>query len=153
MYVCAESCLPTVQLQEVLLSYIANPQLELALVMLIVPFIVNVSSTLPAISGSRYFHFPAMNLTSALLASCPPQSIMFWVVDSLMMRKYKTAKGLEHSCEADLAKKGDSLPWTNGSDESQVRTPSLFSVIEPFTCTSFTSIFFSCIICVISHGS
>lgn len=31
------------QLQEVLLSYIANPQLELALVMLIVPFIVNVS--------------------------------------------------------------------------------------------------------------
>lgn len=33
-----------VQLQEVLLSYIANPQLELVLVMLIVPFIVNVSS-------------------------------------------------------------------------------------------------------------
>lgn len=32
-----------VQLQEVLLSYITNPQLELALVMLIVPFIVNVS--------------------------------------------------------------------------------------------------------------
>ena len=31
------------QLQEVLLSYIANPQLELVLVMLIVPFIVNVS--------------------------------------------------------------------------------------------------------------
>lgn len=31
------------QLQEVLLSYIANPQLELALVILIVPFIVNVS--------------------------------------------------------------------------------------------------------------
>lgn len=35
-----------VQLQEVLLSYIANPQLELALVMLIVPFIVNVSRAL-----------------------------------------------------------------------------------------------------------
>lgn len=33
------------QLQEVLLSYIANPQLELVLVMLIVPFIVNVSVT------------------------------------------------------------------------------------------------------------
>ena len=33
------------QLQEVLLGYIANPQLELALVMLIVPFIVNVSFT------------------------------------------------------------------------------------------------------------
>lgn len=32
------------QLQEVLLSYIANPQLELALVMLIVPFVVNVSA-------------------------------------------------------------------------------------------------------------
>lgn len=76
------------KLQEVLLSYIANPQLELALVMLIVPFIVN--------------------------------SIMFWVVDSLMMRKYKTAKGLEHSCEGGPAKKGDSLPWTNGSEESQV---------------------------------
>lgn len=31
-----------------LLSYIANPQLELALVMLIVPFIVNVSGVLVA---------------------------------------------------------------------------------------------------------
>lgn len=39
----AKSLLLPVQLQEVLLSYIANPQLELALVMLIVPFIVNVS--------------------------------------------------------------------------------------------------------------
>lgn len=48
---------------------------------------------------------------------------MFWVVDSLMMRKYKTAKGLEHSGEGGPAKKGDSLPWTNGSEESQVRTP------------------------------
>lgn len=46
---------------------------------------------------------------------------MFWVVDSLMMRKYKTAKGLEHSCEGGSAKKGDSLPWTNGSEESRVR--------------------------------
>ncbi|KAG8005508.1 Store-operated calcium entry regulator STIMATE, partial [Nibea albiflora] len=67
------------KLQEVLLSYIANPQLELVLVMLIVPFIVN--------------------------------SIMFWVVDSLMMRKYKTMKSLEDSCD-DAAKKADALPWT-----------------------------------------
>ncbi|CAG04123.1 unnamed protein product, partial [Tetraodon nigroviridis] len=51
------------KLQEVLLSYIANPQLELALVMLIVPFIVN--------------------------------SIMFWVVDSLTMRKNKMTKSLD----------------------------------------------------------
>lgn len=34
------SCL---QLQQILLSYIPNPQLELVLVMLVVPFIVNVS--------------------------------------------------------------------------------------------------------------
>lgn len=74
------------KLQEVLLSYIANPQLELVLVMLIVPFIVN--------------------------------SIMFWVVDSLMMRKYKTMKSLDDSCDAS-AEKAESLPWTNG-DESQV---------------------------------
>lgn len=74
------------KLQEVLLSYIANPQLELVLVMLIVPFIVN--------------------------------SIMFWVVDSLMMRKYKTMKSLDDSCDGS-AEKADSLPWTN-SEESRV---------------------------------
>ncbi|KAK2882914.1 transmembrane protein 110, like [Channa argus] len=74
------------KLQEVLLSYIANPQLELALVMLIVPFIVN--------------------------------SIMFWVVDSLMMRKYKTMKSLDDSCDSSV-KKADSLPWEN-NDESRV---------------------------------
>ncbi|XP_017267088.1 transmembrane protein 110, like [Kryptolebias marmoratus] len=74
------------KLQEVLLSYIANPQLELALVMLIVPFIVN--------------------------------SIMFWVVDSLMMRKYKTMKSLDDSCDSSV-KKADSLPG-GSSEESQV---------------------------------
>lgn len=74
------------KLQEVLLGYIANPQLELVLVMLIVPFIVN--------------------------------SIMFWVVDSLTMRKYKTMKSLDDSCDSS-AKKADSLPWENG-DESRV---------------------------------
>ncbi|XP_029901564.1 transmembrane protein 110, like [Myripristis murdjan] len=73
-------------LQEVLLSYIANPQLELVLVMLIVPFIVN--------------------------------SIMFWVVDSLMMRKYKTMKSLDDSCDSAV-KKADSLPWDT-NDESRV---------------------------------
>lgn len=70
------------KLQEVLLSYIANPQLELALVMLIVPFIVN--------------------------------SIMFWVVDSLTMRKYKTMKSLDDSYDSS-AKKADSL----NSEESR----------------------------------
>ncbi|XP_040452937.1 store-operated calcium entry regulator STIMATE-like isoform X2 [Falco naumanni] len=45
------------KLQQILLGYIPNPQLELVLVMLVVPFIVN--------------------------------AIMFWVVDSLIMRKYK----------------------------------------------------------------
>uniref|UniRef100_A0A668V618 Uncharacterized protein n=1 Tax=Oreochromis aureus TaxID=47969 RepID=A0A668V618_OREAU len=75
------------KLQEVLLSYIANPQLELALVMLIVPFIVN--------------------------------SIMFWVVDSLMMRKYKTMKSLDDSSDSSV-KKPDSLPWVD-SEESRER--------------------------------
>ncbi|KAM8884482.1 transmembrane protein 110, like [Synchiropus picturatus] len=73
------------KLQEVLLSYISDPQLELVLVMLIVPFIVN--------------------------------SIMFWVVDSLMMRKYKTMKSLDDSC--DSAVKVEPPPWGNG-DESEV---------------------------------
>ncbi|KAM6211785.1 LOW QUALITY PROTEIN: store-operated calcium entry regulator STIMATE-like [Sarcoramphus papa] len=45
------------KLQQILLGYIPNPQLELVLVMFVVPFIVN--------------------------------AIMFWVVDSLIMRKYK----------------------------------------------------------------
>ncbi|XP_007544275.1 transmembrane protein 110, like [Poecilia latipinna] len=74
------------RLQEVLLSYIANPQLELALVMLIVPFIVN--------------------------------AIMFWVVDSLTMRKYKTMTGLEHS--GDSKQKAEALPAGGSSEEAQV---------------------------------
>ncbi|XP_044132673.1 store-operated calcium entry regulator STIMATE-like [Bufo gargarizans] len=45
------------KLQAILLDYIPNPKLELVLVMLVVPFIVN--------------------------------AIMFWVVDSLIMKKYK----------------------------------------------------------------
>ncbi|XP_072003523.1 store-operated calcium entry regulator STIMATE-like [Engystomops pustulosus] len=45
------------KLQKILLDYIPDPKLELVLVMLVVPFIVN--------------------------------AIMFWVVDSLIMRKYK----------------------------------------------------------------
>ncbi|XP_029317534.1 transmembrane protein 110, like [Cottoperca gobio] len=73
------------KLQEVMLSYIANPQLELVLVMLIVPFIVN--------------------------------SIMFWVVDSLMMRKYKTMKSLDDSCDSSV-QKAASLPWSG--EESRV---------------------------------
>lgn len=73
------------ELQEVLLDYIANPQLELVLVMLIVPFIVN--------------------------------AIMFWVVDSLMMRKFKTMKSLDDTCGSSV-KKADSLLCIN-SDEVQ----------------------------------
>nr|XP_040030642.1 transmembrane protein 110, like isoform X2 [Gasterosteus aculeatus aculeatus] len=72
------------KLQEVLLSYIANPQVELVLVMLIVPFIVN--------------------------------SIMFWVVDSLMMRKSKSP---DDSCDGSAEKADSSLPWATG-EESQV---------------------------------
>ncbi|KAG7225535.1 hypothetical protein INR49_004941 [Caranx melampygus] len=83
------------KLQEVLLSYIANPQLELVLVMLIVPFIVN--------------------------------SIMFWVVDSLMMRKYKTMKSLDDSCDSSV-KKADSLPWMN-NEESRLLCKHKFKVI------------------------
>lgn len=73
------------ELQEVLLDYIANPQLELVLVMLIVPFIVN--------------------------------AIMFWVVDSLMMRKFKTIKSLDDTSGSSV-KKADSLLCIN-SDETQ----------------------------------
>ncbi|KPP73228.1 transmembrane protein 110-like [Scleropages formosus] len=71
--------------QKVLLDYIPNPQLELALVMLIVPFFVN--------------------------------AIMFWVVDSLMMRKYnKSLATIKGSC--DTGKQGESSPLS--SEESQV---------------------------------
>lgn len=73
------------ELQEVLLGYIANPQLELVLVMLIVPFIVN--------------------------------AIMFWVVDSLMMRKFKTMKSLDDTCDRSV-RKADSLLCVT-SDETQ----------------------------------
>lgn len=60
MSVCGKALLLSVQLQEVLLSYIANPQLELALVMLIVPFIVNVSFPPSSSGGSRYFLSPTL---------------------------------------------------------------------------------------------
>ncbi|XP_061770098.1 transmembrane protein 110, like isoform X2 [Nerophis ophidion] len=70
------------KLQALLLGYIADPQLELVLVMLIVPFIVN--------------------------------SIMFWVVDSLTMRKNKS---VDDSCDSSL--KADPLPWAV-DDESRV---------------------------------
>ncbi|KAM6985659.1 transmembrane protein 110, like [Aplochiton taeniatus] len=83
-------------LQEVLLDYIPDPQLELALVMLIVPFIVN--------------------------------SIMFWVVDSLMMRKYKTLKSLDDSCDSVRT---DSLPWVP-NEESQVLLTVESDSEEPF---------------------
>lgn len=71
-------------LEEVVLDYIPNPQLELAIVMLIVPFIVN--------------------------------SIMFWVVDSLTMRKYNKMTSLEGS--RDCARQVD-VP-TVCSDEAEV---------------------------------
>lgn len=45
-----------------LLSYIANPQLELALVMLIVPFIVNVSGVLVAALLLVFFVVVVFNL-------------------------------------------------------------------------------------------
>ncbi|KAJ8261762.1 hypothetical protein GJAV_G00158120 [Gymnothorax javanicus] len=72
-------------IQEVLLDYIPNPQLELLLVMLIVPFFVN--------------------------------AIMFWVVDSLTMRKYKSLKTAE--TPRDQEKQAESSPWAT-NEESQV---------------------------------
>ncbi|XP_042325339.1 store-operated calcium entry regulator STIMATE-like [Sceloporus undulatus] len=53
------------KLQEILLDYIPDPQLELVLVMLVVPFVVN--------------------------------AVMFWVVDNLIMKKYKQKEILEVS--------------------------------------------------------
>ncbi|XP_051544877.1 store-operated calcium entry regulator STIMATE-like [Myxocyprinus asiaticus] len=72
-------------LEAVVLDYIPNPQLELTIVMLIVPFIVN--------------------------------SIMFWVVDSLTMRKYKKMTALDGS--HDCAKHVEVLPDVC-SDEAEV---------------------------------
>lgn len=71
------------KLQEILLDYIPDPKLELVLVMLVVPFIVN--------------------------------AIMFWVVDSLIMRKYKRMK-VDHPCENNTD--ADSLPLIK-DNESQ----------------------------------
>ncbi|XP_061124736.1 transmembrane protein 110, like [Syngnathus typhle] len=71
------------KLQAVLLGYITNPQVELVLVMLIVPFIVN--------------------------------SVMFWVVDSLTMRKSKSMKSPDDSCHVTPKKGGG-----GGAEESRV---------------------------------
>ncbi|KAM6092863.1 store-operated calcium entry regulator STIMATE-like isoform 1-T1 [Theristicus caerulescens] len=69
------------KLQQILLGYIPNPQLELILVMLVVPFIVN--------------------------------AIMFWVVDSLIMRKYKQKETLDISGSIET-------PRARRTEESQV---------------------------------
>lgn len=45
---------------------------------------------------------------------------MFWVVDSLMMRKYKTMKSLDDSCDSSVVKKGDPPAWAT-DEETQVR--------------------------------
>ncbi|XP_048887285.1 transmembrane protein 110, like [Brienomyrus brachyistius] len=73
------------KVQEVLLDYIPNAQLEVVLVMLIVPFLVN--------------------------------AVMFWVVDSLTMRKYKTLVAME--AKGDVVKQGEASSWATG-EESQV---------------------------------
>ncbi|KYO38780.1 store-operated calcium entry regulator STIMATE isoform X2 [Alligator mississippiensis] len=69
------------KLQELLLDYIPDPQLELVLVMLVVPFIVN--------------------------------ALMFWVVDSLIMRKHKQKDSLDLSGSIET-------PQTVMTEESQV---------------------------------
>ncbi|XP_010186995.1 PREDICTED: transmembrane protein 110-like, partial [Mesitornis unicolor] len=69
------------KLQQILLGYIPNPQLELVLVMLVVPFIVN--------------------------------AIMFWVVDSLIMRKYKQKDTLDINGSIET-------PRVRRTEESQV---------------------------------
>nr|XP_010300157.1 PREDICTED: transmembrane protein 110-like [Balearica regulorum gibbericeps] len=69
------------KLQQILLGYIPNPQLELVLVMLVVPFIVN--------------------------------AIMFWVVDSLIMRKYKQNNTLDINGSIES-------PRARRTEESQV---------------------------------
>ncbi|XP_033919312.1 store-operated calcium entry regulator STIMATE-like isoform X3 [Melopsittacus undulatus] len=69
------------KLQQILLGYIPNPQLELILVMLIVPFIVN--------------------------------AIMFWVVDSLIMKKYKQKDTIDINGSIET-------PHARRTEESQV---------------------------------
>ncbi|RLW02007.1 hypothetical protein DV515_00007601 [Chloebia gouldiae] len=69
------------KLQQILLGYIPNPQLELVLVMFVVPFIVN--------------------------------AIMFWVVDSLIMRKYKQKDTLDINGSTET-------PRARRTEESQV---------------------------------
>ncbi|KAM6321048.1 LOW QUALITY PROTEIN: store-operated calcium entry regulator STIMATE-like [Aegotheles albertisi] len=76
------------KLQQILLGYIPNPQLELILVMLVVPFIVN--------------------------------AIMFWVVDSLIMRKYKQKDTLDISgfIESPLARTEESqMVWLEDASQ------------------------------------
>ncbi|XP_034984503.2 store-operated calcium entry regulator STIMATE-like [Zootoca vivipara] len=60
------------KLQEILLNYIPDPQMELLLVMLVVPFIVN--------------------------------AVMFWVVDSLIMKKRKQKESLEISGVVEISR-------------------------------------------------
>ncbi|KAL2308895.1 hypothetical protein Nmel_005066 [Mimus melanotis] len=69
------------KLQQILLGYIPSPQLELVLVMFVVPFIVN--------------------------------AIMFWVVDSLIMRKYKQKDTLDINGSTET-------PRARRTEESQV---------------------------------
>ncbi|KAK1169052.1 store-operated calcium entry regulator STIMATE-like [Acipenser oxyrinchus oxyrinchus] len=106
------------KLQEVLLDSIPNPQLELVLVMLIVPFIVN--------------------------------AIMFWVVDSLLMRKYKnkttpespeSSKSVEVSTrlvaeesQVLLAAGNDTDPSESEHEGDVIQDPSKIKIMDSSYC-------------------
>ncbi|XP_053572403.1 store-operated calcium entry regulator STIMATE-like [Bombina bombina] len=74
------------KLQEILLHYIPDPQLELVLVVLVVPFIVN--------------------------------AIMFWVVDSLIMKKYKRVQN-DSVSDRSTAEKDEEFQVLLKSDSQQ----------------------------------
>lgn len=66
--------LSPLQLQQILLGYIPNPQLELVLVMLVVPFIVNVSGASASTGwGGLEITFPPNGKRVQELASVSPE--------------------------------------------------------------------------------
>lgn len=95
---CVHVCVP----QLALLNPIQNPDLELAIVMLIVPFFVNVSlPSVPVLSESylknqrrggslRRPGVKGAPLCSTYVLFSSLQALMFWVVDNFLMKKHRT---------------------------------------------------------------
>ncbi|KPP78695.1 transmembrane protein 110-like [Scleropages formosus] len=99
--------------QLALLNPIENPQLELAIVIFIVPFFVNVSD--------YYLPYTCLHLSKNESFFTFYQALMFWVVDNFLMKKGRTKAKLEERGAGDDPRGGSKVRYRRAlsHDESE----------------------------------